>query len=197
MSTKDDLLDAAMNHALFDGWSQATIDAARADLGLSAEAVRRCFRAARPISRSPITGGCDAQMVEALRGRRPRRDAVSRPDHPRRAAPARDRRQGAGAPRHEPVRPAAARRRRRAGAVGDRRRDLDGARRHLARHQLVHQAQPRSRRSTRPPRSTGWATRATATRRTWEFLDRRIENVMQFEKVKAQGAARTRWSRRS
>ena len=41
MSTKDDFLDAAMTHALFDGWSQATIDATRADLGLSAQSAKK------------------------------------------------------------------------------------------------------------------------------------------------------------
>ncbi len=68
MSTKDDFLDAALTHALFDGWSPATIDAARADLGLSAEAVRQMFpKGARDLALA-YHKRLDAQMVEALRG---------------------------------------------------------------------------------------------------------------------------------
>lgn len=43
MTRKDDFLDAAMLHALFDGWSQTTFDAARKDLGLTSDAARRLF----------------------------------------------------------------------------------------------------------------------------------------------------------
>jgi len=68
MSTRDDFLDAAMNHALFDGWSQATINAARADLGMSAEAVRLLFPKGAPDLALAYHQRLDAQMVEILRG---------------------------------------------------------------------------------------------------------------------------------
>ena len=67
MSTRDDFLDAAMNHALFDGWSPATIAAARADLAMSAEAVRQIFPKGAPDLALAYHRRLDAQMVEALR----------------------------------------------------------------------------------------------------------------------------------
>ncbi len=41
--TRDRILDAALAHAPFDGWSDALFDAAAADLGLDPEAARRAF----------------------------------------------------------------------------------------------------------------------------------------------------------
>lgn len=67
MTSKDDLIDAALNHALFDGWSDATIEAARKDVGMSAEEANALF------PRGPVDLALayhrrgDAQMVEALK----------------------------------------------------------------------------------------------------------------------------------
>ncbi len=68
MSTRDEFLDAAMTHALFDGWGPATIEAARADLGLEADVVRRMFPRGAPDLALAYHKRLDAQMVEALRG---------------------------------------------------------------------------------------------------------------------------------
>jgi len=43
MTEADRLLDAALNHAIFDGWSAAALEAARRDLGITAEAARALF----------------------------------------------------------------------------------------------------------------------------------------------------------
>lgn len=67
MTRKDELLDAAMTHALFDGWSQATIEAASADLDMSAAEAKLL------LPRGPVDLALayhrrgDAQMIELLR----------------------------------------------------------------------------------------------------------------------------------
>lgn len=66
MTARDKLLDAALNHALFDGWSAAAIEAARADIRMSAEEVQAL------LPRGPVDLALayhqrgDAQMIEAL-----------------------------------------------------------------------------------------------------------------------------------
>ncbi|MCB1337891.1 MAG: COQ9 family protein [Maritimibacter sp.] len=67
MTTRDEFLDAAMGHAVFDGWSQATIEATAADLGIGAEGAKRLFpRGAVGLASAYHRRG-DAQMVERLR----------------------------------------------------------------------------------------------------------------------------------
>jgi ubiquinone biosynthesis protein COQ9 len=67
MTRKDELLDAAMAHALFDGWSQKTIDAARADLDMTETEAKALF------PRGPVDLALayhqrgDMQMIELLR----------------------------------------------------------------------------------------------------------------------------------
>lgn len=67
MTRKDELLDAAMTHALFDGWSQKTIDAARADLDMTETEAKALF------PRGPVDLALayhrrgDMQMIELLR----------------------------------------------------------------------------------------------------------------------------------
>jgi len=67
MTSKDDLIDAALNHALFDGWSDAAIEAARQDVGISAAEAKAMFpRGAVDLALAYHRRG-DAQMVEALK----------------------------------------------------------------------------------------------------------------------------------
>ncbi|GKY88849.1 COQ9 family protein [Sinisalibacter aestuarii] len=67
MTRKDELLDAAMNHAMFDGWSQKAIDAARADLGMSPAEVKALLpRGAVDLAVAYHRRG-DMQMIELLR----------------------------------------------------------------------------------------------------------------------------------
>lgn len=67
MTTRDDFLDAAMNHAVFDGWSQATIDATAADLGLDGAGVGRLFPRGPVGLASAYHRRGDQQMAELLR----------------------------------------------------------------------------------------------------------------------------------
>ena len=61
-----ELLDAALNHVVFDGWSDATIKAACADLGWDiAEAKRLYPRGAVDLAAAYHKAG-DAAMIEAL-----------------------------------------------------------------------------------------------------------------------------------
>jgi ubiquinone biosynthesis protein COQ9 len=67
MTRKDELLDAAINHALFDGWSQKAIDAACADIGMSkAEAKALMPRGPVDLALAYHRRG-DMQMIELLR----------------------------------------------------------------------------------------------------------------------------------
>jgi ubiquinone biosynthesis protein COQ9 len=66
MTDPDRLLDAALNHAVFDGWSAATLEAARTDLGMSAAEAKALFpRGAVDLALAYHRRG-DAAMVEAL-----------------------------------------------------------------------------------------------------------------------------------
>ena len=68
MTAKDRLLDAALNHALFDGWSEAAIEAARADIGMSAEEARALFpRGAVDLALAYHRRG-DDEMIKGLAG---------------------------------------------------------------------------------------------------------------------------------
>lgn len=63
---KDDILNAALNHVVFDGWSQATLDAAVEETGADSGAVQALFpRGAVDLAMAFHRRG-DAAMVEAL-----------------------------------------------------------------------------------------------------------------------------------
>lgn len=68
-SPADRLLDAAMNHVVFDGWSQATLDAAAMDCGLDARQARALFpRGGLDLALAYHQQG-DAAMLAALQTR--------------------------------------------------------------------------------------------------------------------------------
>lgn len=185
MTTRDDFLDAAMTHAVFDGWSQATIDATAADLGLSAEGVRRLYpRGAVGLASAYHRRG-DAKMVERLRS-----EDLSEMRF-------RDRIGHAVRVRLELA-------------------DKELVRRGMALFALPQNAATGARLIWETAdeiwtvlgdtsKDYNWYTKRTTlsgvysstalywlgdtspdNAETWAFLDRRIENVMQFEKVKAQ-----------
>ncbi len=185
MSTRDDFLDAAMNHALFDGWSQTAIDAARADLGLSAEAVRQMFPKGAPDLALAYHRRLDAQMVEALRGAELGemrfRDRITHAVRLRLELADKELvRRGVSLfalPQHAAT-----------GAwalwetadeiwtvLGDTSRDINWYTKRTSLSAVL---------STTVLYWLGDESEDNAN--TWAFLDRRIENVMQFEKVKAQ-----------
>ncbi len=63
---KDEVIDAALIHVAFDGWSQATLKAAAADVGLDDSAVKSMFpRGAVDLALAFHRRG-DAQMLERL-----------------------------------------------------------------------------------------------------------------------------------
>ena len=65
------LLDAAMNHVPFDGWSQATLDAAAVDCGVDAAQARALFpRSGLDLALAYHRQG-DARMLAALAARGP------------------------------------------------------------------------------------------------------------------------------
>ena len=184
MSKKDDFLDAAMNHALFDGWSQATIDAARADLGLSAQAVKLMFPKGPPDLALAYHRRLDAQMVAALRaadlGEMRFRDRITHAVRLRLEIADKELvRRGMSLfalPQHAAT-----------GAralwetadeiwtvLGDTSRDINW---YTKRSSLS---------AVFSATALYWlGDESEGSARTWEFLDRRIENVMQFEKWKA------------
>jgi ubiquinone biosynthesis protein COQ9 len=185
MTTRDDFLDAAMNHALFDGWSQATIDAARADLGVSAADVKRMF------PRGPVDLALayhrrsDQQMVELLRAedltQMRFRDRITHAVRLRFEIADKELvRRGMSLfalPQHAA-----------AGAralwetadeiwttLGDTSRDINW---YTKRTSLA---------AVYSSTALYWlGDESAGNADTWAFLDRRIENVMQFEKMKAQ-----------
>ncbi len=185
MTAKDELLDAALNHALFDGWSAATIEAARADIGMSAEEAQALLpRGAVDLALAYHRRG-DAQMIEALANQ----DLSTMRFRDRIALAVRIRlevvdkelvRRGFSLfalPQH-------------AGdgsralwetadhiwtALGDTSRDINWYTKRAS-LSAVYSAT-----------ALYWlGDESPGNAETWAFLDRRIENVMQFEKVKAQ-----------
>ena len=185
MSTKDDFLDAAMTHALFDGWSQATIDATRADLGLSAQSAKLLFPKGPPDLALAYHRRLDAQMVEALRaadlGQMRFRDRIIHAVRLRLEISDKELvRRGMSffaLPQHAAT-----------GAqalwgtadeiwtvLGDTSRDINWYTKRSSLSAVVSAT------------ALYWlGDESEGSARTWEFLDRRIENVMQFEKLKAQ-----------
>ena len=185
MSTRDDFLDAAMNHALFDGWSQAAIDAARADLGMSAGAVRQMFPKGPPDLALAYHRRLDTQMVEALRaadlGEMRFRDRITHAVRLRLEIADKELvRRGMSLfalPQHAAT-----------GAralwetadeiwtvLGDTSRDINWYTKRSTLSAVLSAT------------ALYWLGDESAdSADTWAFLDRRIENVMQFEKMKAQ-----------
>ena len=126
----------------------------------------------------------DERWAAAERGE-PARPALPRPDRDGvrfriEAITDKERCAGVGA-----VFAAAVCRRRREGDLGHGRRDLGDAGRHVRRLQLVHQARDAVGRLRRD-RALLAGRQAPGIGDTWEFLDRRIEDVMRIEKVKAE-----------
>ncbi len=185
MSTRDDFLDATMNHALFDGWSQAAINAARADLGMSAESVRRLFPKGAPDLALAYHRRLDQQMVDALRGsalgEMRFRDRITHAVRLRLEIADKELvRRGMSLfalPQHAAL-----------GAralwetadqiwtvLGDTSRDINW---YTKRSSLA---------AVFSATALYWlGDTSDDNARTWSFLDRRIENVMQFEKMKAE-----------
>ena len=137
---KAQLLDAALMHVPFDGWSPATFKAAIADSGVDptvAQAV--CPRGAVDLAVAFHKRG-DHLMLEALKaenlGEMRFRDRIAR------GAPAAGtgHGQGSGAQGHHVVCPAALCARWGQADLGHLRSDLEYAGRHIYRLQLVHQA---------------------------------------------------------
>ncbi|MEJ1992358.1 MAG: COQ9 family protein [Maritimibacter sp.] len=188
MTRTDDLLDAALNHALFDGWSAATLEAARVDLGISAAAAQMIFP----------RGAVDMALAYHKRGDRMMVEVLKTEDLS--AMRFRDRIAYAVRLRLELA-------------------DKELVRRGMALFALPQHAAEGSRALWGTAdavwtalgdtsRDVNWYTkRATLSavhsstvlywlgdesednQATWEFLDRRIGNVMQFEKLKAQAKA--------
>lgn len=61
------ILDAALSHAVFDGWTVKTLEKAAAEQGLSAFDVKRAFPGGVEEVLALFTARTDAQMVECLR----------------------------------------------------------------------------------------------------------------------------------
>lgn len=184
MTAKDDLLDAALNHALFDGWSAAAIDAARKDIGMSAEEARALLpRGAVDLALAYHRRG-DQQMIEALKAedlsQMRFRDRIALAVQIRLEVADKELvRRGMSLfalPQHAPE-----------GArvlwetadhiwtaLGDTSRDVNW---------YTKRATLSAVYSSTALFWLGDETPDNAA--TWEFLDRRIENVMQFEQVKA------------
>lgn len=185
MTRKDDLLDAALSHAMFDGFSPTTLEAARADLGMSAAEVKAL------LPRGPVDVALayhrrgDMQMVELLRAEDLSemrfRDRIAHAIRLRLEVADRElvRRGFAlfALPQHATT-----------GSkalwetadqiwttLGDTSRDINWYTKRAS-LSAVYSAT-----------ALYWLGDESAEyHKTWEFLDRRIENVMQFEKVKAQ-----------
>lgn len=184
MDDHERLLDAALNHAIFDGWSPATLEAARADCDMTEDRAKAIFpRGAIDMALAYHRRG-DAAMVAALKA-----EDLS-------AMRFRDRIAHAVRLRLELVDRELVRRGMSLFALPQHAADGSRALWHTA--GLIWDALGDS------SSDINWYTKraslsavysATAlywlgddsegAEATWAFLDRRIENVMQFEKVKA------------
>lgn len=188
MTRKDELLDAALNHALFDGFSEAAITAACDDIGMSATEAKTL------LPKGPVDLALayhrrgDWQMVELLRaedlGQMRFRDRIAHAVRLRLEVADRELvRRGFSLfalPQHAAT-----------GSralwetadhiwttLGDTSRDINWYTKRAS-LSAVYSAT-----------ALYWlGDESEDYRATWEFLDRRIENVMQFEKVKAQAKA--------
>ena len=185
MTDRDRLLDAALNHAVFDGWSAATLAAARADLGMTEARARALYpRGAVDMALAYHRRG-DAAMVAALK------------HEDLHAMRFRDRIAHAVRLRLELVDRELVRRGMSLFALPQYAADGSRALWHTA--GLIWEALGDSSRdinwyTKRASLSAVYSSTALywlgddsdGSAATWAFLDRRIENVMQFEKLKAQ-----------
>jgi ubiquinone biosynthesis protein COQ9 len=185
MTRKDELLAAALDHALFDGFSQAAIDAARADLEMSADEAKMLLpRGAVDLALAYHRQG-DAQMVELLRAEDLSamrfRDRISHAVRLRLEVADRELvRRGFSLfalPQYAAI-----------GSkalwetadhiwttLGDTSRDINWYTKRASLSAVYSST------------ALYWlGDESVDNHATWEFLDRRIENVMQFEKAKAQ-----------
>lgn len=64
MDRKEKLLEAALGHVVFDGWSDATFRAAAADIGISADAARLAFPRGATDLAAAYHKRADKQMAE-------------------------------------------------------------------------------------------------------------------------------------
>lgn len=188
MTEADRLLDAALNHAIFDGWSDATLEEARRDLDMSAAEAHALFP----------RGGIDLALAYHRRGDEAMAAALENEDLS--ALRFRDRIALAIRIRLELA-------------------DRELVRRGMALLSLPQYAADGSRALWNTAgliwealgdtsRDINWYTKRASLSAvysstvlywlgddsedcadTWAFLDRRIENVMQFEKFKAQAKA--------
>ncbi len=184
-NARETVLLAALPHVPFDGWSETTLRAAIADSGVAEGLARACFPAAASTFAVAFPQGRRRAMREALAMDRPVADALPRPRGPCHPHPS-----GTGGgprtrpPGHHALCPAPARRRRGKAdlgtadaiwtALGDTTRDLNWY----------------SKRATLSAvyGSTVlyWLGDDTPGHQaTWDFLDRRISDVMQIETLKA------------
>ena len=84
---KDRLLEAALLHAAFDGWSRRTLINAAADAGLDAATARRLFPQGGDSLLAWLDDWADRRMLEALADAGSRRAAGAAPDRPCWSAP--------------------------------------------------------------------------------------------------------------
>jgi ubiquinone biosynthesis protein COQ9 len=188
MTRKDELLDAALNHALFDGFSQAAIDAACDDIGMSPTDAKALLpKGAADLALAYHRRG-DWQMVELLRAEDLStmrfRDRIAHAVRLRLEVADRELvRRGFSLfalPRHAAT-----------GSkalwetadqiwttLGDTSRDINWYTKRASLSAVYSST------------ALYWLGDESADyHATWEFLDRRIENVMQFEKAKAKAKA--------
>lgn len=185
--TKDELLDTALTHVVFDGWSEATLAAAASDCGISAEEARTHFP----------RGGVDLALAFHARGDELMQTALAQADLAQMRI--REKITFAVRTRLELAEPHKEAVRRGTTLFALPMHAGDGAKAVWTTADLIWEA------LGDPSDDINWYTkRATLSAvlsstllfwlgdqseghaATWSFLDRRIENVMQFEKLKAQ-----------
>ena len=186
-ATRRAVIAAALPHVAFDGWTDRTLAHAVEDAGVDAGLSRLAFPRGGVDLALAYHAARDAELAGGPAQRRPARPALPRPGRLRGDAPARAgrRRARGGAARGGAVRAAAPRRRRGAGDLAHRRHHLDRARRREPRLRLVLQAHDAVGGHSPRRCSTGSATTARTPAPPASSSARRIDNVMQFEEVKA------------
>ena len=130
-ATRRAVIDAALPHVAFDGWTDRTLAHAVEDAGVDAGLARLAFPRGGVDLALAYHAARDAELAGDLAQRRPARPALPRPGGAcgDASAGAGRRRARGGAARGRAVRAAAPCHRRRAGDLAYRRHDLDCARR--------------------------------------------------------------------